>query len=115
MLSKLTSTSAPTATLDATFSIFANRIVLLFVSFLPNMYLQPLNARWLAYLRGVLPCRFPPPPSTPQEPGLKILKAGSLWLRALLLRRGATEGPNSSLFICSGLGRVDLPKLWVSG
>jgi hypothetical protein len=44
MLSKLTSASAPTATLAAIFSIFANRIMLLFVSFLPKMCPQLLKA-----------------------------------------------------------------------
>src|ERR1700747_1570397 len=48
MLSKLTSASAPTATLAAIFSIFANRIMLLFVSFLPKMCSQLLRLDALA-------------------------------------------------------------------
>jgi hypothetical protein len=43
MLSKLTSASAPTATLDAIFSTFANRIMLLLVSFPPKMCPQVLR------------------------------------------------------------------------
>ena len=37
--------------------------------------------------RGLLPCRSPPPPSTPHEPELKILRAGSfgcMWFSTLV-------------------------------
>jgi hypothetical protein len=107
MLSKLTSASAPTATLAAIFSIFANRIMLLFVSFLPKMCPQLLKARSLACSWLAIPLFSP----------CGRVDAAVMWFGTLvkskytaprtllLLRRVATEGPNSNPVICSGLGQ----------
>src|SRR5262249_49221656 len=51
MLSKLTSASAPTATLALIFWILANRIMLLFASFLPKMCPQLLQGSTLPRMR----------------------------------------------------------------
>src|SRR5215467_6113809 len=77
MLSKLTSASAPIATLAAIFSIFANRIMLLFVSFRPKMCPQLLQGSTLSLLMAADP------------------RDGLL----LLLRRIAIEAPNSNLHL----------------
>src|SRR5580658_562267 len=75
MLSKLTSASAPTATLAAIFSIFANRIMLLFVSFLPKMCPQLLKARCLACLaRSIAPYVS----TAPGSPGFRYRRTDRL-------------------------------------
>src|SRR5215470_3559316 len=55
MHSKLTSASASTATLAAIFSVFANRIMLLFVSFLPKMCPQLLQGSTFSLLMAADP------------------------------------------------------------
>ncbi len=81
--------------------------MLLFVSFLPKMCPQLLKARCLACSRLPIP-RFRP---------CGRVDAAAVWFSTLvkskyiaprtllLLRRVATEGPNSNPVICSGLGR----------
>lgn len=99
MPSKLPSASPATRTLAAIFSIFANRIMLVFVSFLLKRCPLRLKTRRFA---------------------CSILRAGSfgcMWFSTLakseyiarrtllLLRRAATEGPKLKPCICSGLWR----------
>src|ERR1700758_3882229 len=119
MLSKLTRASALTATLAAIFSIFANRIMLGFVPFCEDVSLTTQGRR-LACPRLPIP-RFRPCGRAdaaatrivvrPVRAGNRSRKFGSsvhseVWQLShadaggspkLLLRRAATESPNSTL------------------
>jgi hypothetical protein len=83
MLSKLTSASAPAVTLAAIFSIFANRIMLLFVSFLPKLCPQLLQGSTLSLLnpRELYCC------SDALQPKAQTQTLHLQWFRAALICR----------------------------
>jgi len=117
MLSKLTRASAPTATLAAIFSIFANRIMLVFVPFCedvsattqcPTLSL-PMAADSTVQTMWTRRCRGHADRSSPRsnwEPQSKIWFSvhSEVWQLShadaggspLLLRHAATERPNST-------------------
>jgi hypothetical protein len=125
MLSKLTRASAPTATLAAIFLIFASRIMLVFFPFREDVSVTtqgptlslPMAADPTVQIMWTCRCRCHADRSSPRsnwEPQSKIWfqcafrsLAAKPWDvgGSPLLRHAATESPNSTRVICSGLER----------